>query len=198
MGINRQYFNQVKARVPLMLLTLRVKIMTNSVPNITFKTRVRDESIGGDNPFRWQDLTTSEIFDGKSIVLFALPGAFTPTCSSTHLPGYEGKYNELKAKGVDEVYCLSVNDTFSMFQWAKQLDVKNVKMLPDGNGEFSRLMGMLVQKDNLGFGSRSWRYSMHVVNGEIKQLFAEPGLMDNCPDDPFTVSDADTMLKHLS
>lgn len=172
--------------------------MTNSVPNITFKTRVRDESIGGDNPFRWQDVTTSEIFDGKSVVLFALPGAFTPTCSSTHLPGYEGKYDELKAKGVDEVYCLSVNDTFSMFQWAKQLDVKNVKMLPDGNGEFSRLMGMLVQKDNLGFGSRSWRYSMHVVNGEIKQLFAEPGLMDNCPDDPFTVSDADTMLKYLS
>ena len=172
--------------------------MTNSVPNITFKTRVRDESVGGDNPFRWQDLTTSEIFDGKSVVLFALPGAFTPTCSSTHLPGYEGKYDELKAKGVDEVYCLSVNDTFSMFQWAKQLDVKNVKMLPDGNGEFSRLMGMLVQKDNLGFGSRSWRYSMHVVDGEIKQLFAEPGLMDNCPDDPFTVSDADTMLKYLS
>lgn len=172
--------------------------MTNSVPNITFKTRVRDESIGGDNPFRWQDVTTSEIFDGKSIVLFALPGAFTPTCSSTHLPGYEGKYDELKAKGVDEVYCLSVNDTFSMFQWAKQLDVKNVKMLPDGNGEFSRLMGMLVQKDNLGFGARSWRYSMHVVDGEIKQLFAEPGLMDNCPDDPFTVSDVNTMLDYLS
>jgi len=168
-----------------------------TVPEITFKTRVRDESIGGDNPFRWQDVTSSDIFKGKNIVLFSLPGAFTPTCSSTHLPGFDGKYDELKAKGVDEVYCLSVNDAFTMFQWSKNLDVKNVKMLPDGNGDFTRLMGMLVKKENLGFGDRSWRYSMHVVDGEIKQLFAEPGLMDNCPDDPFTCSDVDTMLNYL-
>ncbi|HIL93102.1 MAG TPA: redoxin domain-containing protein, partial [Cycloclasticus sp.] len=100
--------------------------MTNTVPNITFKTRVRDESIGGDNPFRWQDVTTNDIFSGKKIVIFALPGAFTPTCSSTHLPGYDAKYQELKDLGVDEVYCLSVNDAFSMFQWGKNLDVKNV------------------------------------------------------------------------
>ena len=169
-----------------------------TVPEITFKTRVRDESIGGDNPFRWQDVTSSDIFKGKNIVLFSLPGAFTPTCSSTHLPGFDGKYDELKAKGVDEVYCLSVNDAFTMFQWSKNLDVKNVKMLPDGNGDFTRLMGMLVKKENLGFGDRSWRYSMHVVDGEIKQLFAEPGLMDNCPDDPFTCSDVDTMLNYLA
>ena len=168
-----------------------------TVPEITFKTRVRDESIGGDNPFRWQDVTSSDIFKGKNIVLFSLPGAFTPTCSSTHLPGFDGKYDELKAKGVDEVYCLSVNDAFTMFQWSKNLQVQNVKMLPDGNGDFTRLMGMLVKKENLGFGDRSWRYSMHVVDGEIKQLFAEPGLMDNCPDDPFTCSDVDTMLNYL-
>ncbi|MFA7552638.1 MAG: peroxiredoxin [Spongiibacteraceae bacterium] len=172
--------------------------MTNRVPDVTFKTRVRDESIGGDNPFRWQDLTSNEIFAGKSVVVFALPGAFTPTCSSTHLPGFEAKYDELKAKGIDEVYCLSVNDAFSMFQWAKNLGISKVKCLPDGNGEFSRGMNMLVKKENLGFGSRSWRYSMHVVDGEIKQLFAEPGKIDNCPEDPFTVSDADTMLKYLS
>lgn len=172
--------------------------MKRNVPEITFKTRVRDESISGDNPFRWQDVTSSDIFKGKNIVIFALPGAFTPTCSSTHLPGYEAKYNELKAKGVDEVYCLSVNDAFTMFQWAQRLEVKNVKMLPDGNGDFSRLMGMLVKKENLGFGDRSWRYSMQVVDGEIKQMFVEPGLMDNCPDDPFTCSDVDTMLKALA
>ncbi len=172
--------------------------MATQVPEITFKTRVRDESLGGDNPFRWQDVTSSDIFKGKSIVVLALPGAFTPTCSSTHLPGFEAKYDALKAKGVDEVYCLSVNDAFTMFQWSKNLGVEKVKMLPDGNGDFTRLMGMLVKKENLGFGDRSWRYSMHVVDGEIKQLFVEPGLMDNCPDDPFEVSDVNTMLEALS
>ena len=171
--------------------------MPLNVPNIVFKTRVRDESIGGDNPFRWQDVSTDDVFKGKSIVILALPGAFTPTCSSTHLPGFEAKYDELKAKGVDEVYCVSVNDAFTMFQWSKNLGVEKVKMLPDGNGDFSRLMGMLVKKENLGFGDRSWRYSMHVVDGEIKKMFAEPGLMDNCPDDPFTCSDIDTMLDYL-
>ena len=171
--------------------------MPLNVPNIVFKTRVRDESIGGDNPFRWQDVSADDIFKGKSIVVLALPGAFTPTCSSTHLPGFEAKYDELKAKGVDEVYCLSVNDAFTMFQWSRNLGVEKVKMLPDGNGDFTRLMGMLVKKENLGFGDRSWRYSMHVVDGEINKMFAEPGLMDNCPDDPFTCSDIDTMLDYL-
>ncbi|PHS72931.1 MAG: peroxiredoxin [Cycloclasticus sp.] len=171
--------------------------MINTVPNITFKTRVRDESIGGDNPFRWHDVTTNDIFSSKKVVVFALPGAFTPTCSSTHLPGYDAKYQELKDLGVDEVYCLSVNDAFTMFQWGKNLGVKNIKLLPDGNGEFSRLMGMLVKKDNLGFGDRSWRYSMLVDDQQITALFSEPGKMDNCPDDPFTCSDVDTMIQHL-
>ena len=171
--------------------------MTDTVPQVTFKTRVRDSSIEGDNPFRWQDLTTADIFKGKKIALFALPGAFTPTCSSTHLPGFEAKYQELKDLGIDEVYCLSVNDTFTMFQWSQNLGINNVKMLPDGNGEFSRLMGMLVKKDNLGFGDRSWRYSMIVEDEAITALFSEPGKMDNCPDDPFTCSDVDTLLNHL-
>ncbi|MDN3649075.1 peroxiredoxin [Reinekea marina] len=171
--------------------------MSKTVPNVTFKTRVRDESIGGDNPFKWQDVTTDDIFKGKSVVLFSLPGAFTPTCSSTHLPGYEEKYEELKALGVDEVYCLSVNDAFTMFQWSKNLGVSKVKMLPDGNGDFTRGMDMLVKKENLGFGDRSWRYSMHVVDGEVKELFAEDGKMDNCPEDPFECSDVNTMMNYL-
>ena len=168
-----------------------------TVPNVTFKTRVRDESIKSENPFRWQDVTTADVFANKSVIIVALPGAFTPTCSSTHLPGYEAKYQALKDLGVDDVYCLSVNDAFTMFQWGKNLGVKNIKMLPDGNGDFTRGMDMLVKKENLGFGSRSWRYSMHVVNGEIKAVFAEAGKMDNCPEDPFEVSDVDTMLAHL-
>ena len=172
-------------------------LVNKKVPNITFKTRVRDESIGGENPYRWQDVTTDDIFKGKKIVVFALPGAFTPTCSSTHAPGYEAKYEELKAAGADEVYCLSVNDAFVMKQWADKLGVTKVKMLPDGNGDFTRKMGMLVKKENLGFGMRSWRYSMFVDDGVIKQLFAEPEFSDDCPTDPFEVSDADTMLKYL-
>ena len=171
--------------------------MVDTVPNVIFKTRIRDESAGGDNPFRWLDVSTDDVFKGKNIILFSLPGAFTPTCSSTHLPGFEAKYNELKSMGIDEVYCLSVNDAFTMFQWSKHLDVKNVKMLPDGNGDFTRLMGMLVKKENLGFGSRSWRYSMHVVNGEIKKVFSEAGKMDDCPDDPFECSDVETMMQYL-
>jgi thioredoxin-dependent peroxiredoxin len=173
------------------------KMAIEIVPSVVFKTRVRDESVEGPNPFRWQDRTTDEIFGSKKIVFFALPGAFTPTCSSTHAPRYEELYDEFKALGVDEVICLSVNDAFVMFQWAKNLGVAKVFMLPDGNGEFTRKMGMLVEKDNLGFGMRSWRYSMYVNNGKIEKMFVEPDFGDNCPTDPFEVSDADTMLAYL-
>lgn len=168
-----------------------------TLPEVTFKTRVRDEAVGGENPYRWQDRTTAELFGGKKVVVFSLPGAFTPTCSSTHLPGYEAKYDELKALGVDSVICLSVNDAFVMFQWAKNLNSSKVFMLPDGNADFTRGMGMLVKKENLGFGDRSWRYSMYVEDGVIKKMFVEPGMMDNCPTDPFEVSDVDTMLAYL-
>ncbi len=167
------------------------------VPHVVFKTRVRDESIGGENPFRWQDRTTEEIFGGKRVVIFSLPGAFTPTCSSTHLPRYEELYDEIKAQGVDDILCISVNDAFVMYQWAQKLGAKKVSVLPDGNGEFTRKMGMLVDKSNLGFGMRSWRYSMVVNNGTIEKVFAEPGYSDNCETDPFEVSDADTMLAYL-
>ncbi len=167
------------------------------VPDVVFKTRVRDESVPGPNPYRWQDLTTQEIFGGKRVVLFALPGAFTPTCSSTHLPRYEELYEEFKAQGIDQIICLSVNDAFVMFQWGKQQGAKQVFLLPDGNGEFTRKMGMLVDKSNVGFGMRSWRYAMVVNDGKIEKMFAEPDFSDNCPIDPFEVSDADTVLAYL-
>ncbi|WP_448381661.1 redoxin family protein [Gloeomargarita sp.] len=167
------------------------------VPDVVFKTRVRDESIGGDNPFRWQDLTTQDIFAGKKVVLFAVPGAFTPTCSNSHLPRYEERYDEFRALGVDAVICLAVNDAFVMYQWGKQQGIKKVFLLPDGSGEFTRKMGMLVRKDNLGFGMRSWRYSMFVNDGVIEKMFIEPHFSDDCPIDPLEVSDADTMLNYL-
>ena len=171
--------------------------MERMVPDVVFKTRVRDESIGGENPFRWQDMSTDDVFKGKKVVIFSLPGAFTPTCSSTHLPGYEEKYNELKAMGVDEVVCVSVNDAFVMYQWGKNLGASKVFLLPDGNGEFTRKMGMLVDKSNLGFGMRSWRYSALVVDKVIDQMFVEPEFSDNCATDPFEVSDVDTMINYL-
>lgn len=163
------------------------------VPEVTFKKRVKDEN----GEFQWQDITTDEIFAGKNVVVFALPGAFTPTCSSTHLPGYEQYYDQLAELGVDEVYCLSVNDSFVMNSWGKELGIDKVKLLPDGSGDFTRAMGMMVKKDNLGFGERSWRYSMYVEDKEIKKVFIEPGFEDNCPDDPFEVSDAETMIAYL-
>ena len=167
------------------------------VPEVVFKTRVRDESTIGANPYRWQDVPSKEIFAGKSVVVFGLPGAFTPTCSTTHAPGFETMYDEFKKLGIDEVYCLSVNDAFVMKQWADKLGLEKVKMLPDGNAAFTHKMGMLVKKENLGFGDRSWRYSMFVDDGVIKKIFSEPGLSDNHPEDPFEVSDASTMLSYL-
>ncbi len=167
------------------------------VPSVTFKTRVRNDALSGDNPFEWKDLSSSELFDNQSVLLFALPGAFTPTCSTSHLPRYEELFDEFVAQGIDRVVCLSVNDAFVMYQWGKGQGAENVFLLPDGNAEFTRKMGMLVDKSNLGFGMRSWRYAMHVDNGEIKQLFSESGFADNCPTDPFEVSDADTMLAYL-
>jgi len=171
--------------------------MRNQVPDVIFKTRVRNEALGGSNPFEWKDLSSDDVFKGKNIVLFSLPGAFTPTCSTSHLPRYEALYEEFKQQGVDAVVCLSVNDAFVMYQWGKSQNADKVFLLPDGNAEFTRKMGMLVDKENLGFGQRSWRYSMYVEDGTVKQLFEEPGFEDNCPTDPFEVSDADTMLNYL-
>ncbi len=167
------------------------------VPDVTFRTRVRDESIEGPNPFRWDDKTTADFFGGKRVVLFSLPGAFTPTCSTYQLPDFEKLYPEFQAEGIDEIYCISVNDAFVMNAWGKAQGLNNVKLIPDGSGEFTRKMGMLVDKDNLGFGMRSWRYAAIVNDGKIEAWFEEPGLMDNCPEDPYGVSSPETVLNWL-
>jgi len=155
------------------------------VPQVTFRTRV-----DGD----WKSVTTDELFRGRTVVVFSLPGAFTPTCSTTHLP----RYNELApaffASGVDAILCVSVNDAFVMNEWAANQEADKLVMIPDGNGEFSAGMGMLVDKADLGFGKRSWRYSMLVKDGTVQKMFVEP----NKPGDPFEVSDADTMLGYVN
>ena len=167
------------------------------VPQVTFKTRVRNDALGGPNPFEWCDLTSDDVFKGKRVVVFALPGAFTPTCSTSHLPRYEELYGAITAQGVDAVVCISVNDAFVMYQWGRSQNAERVFLLPDGNGDFAAGMGMLVDKENLGFGKRSWRYAMVVDDGAIEKMFVEPGFGDNRPDDPFEVSDADTVLAYL-
>lgn len=169
----------------------------NTMPDVTFKTRVRDESIGGDNPFRWEDKTTADFFSGKRVVLFSLPGAFTPTCSTFQLPDFEKLYEDFKAQGIDEIYCISVNDAFVMYQWGKSQGLTNVKLIPDGSGEFTRKMGMLVAKDNLGFGMRSWRYGAIINDGAIEQMFVEEGFSDNAANDPYGVSSPQNILKNL-
>ena len=178
------------------------KDIPTHVPNVTFV--VHEYGKGGETPnpnvcdaFIRTKTTTDDLFKGKKVVLFSLPGAFTPVCSSAHLPAYEEKFDEFKALGIDDIMCLSVNDPFVMHEWGKHQGVKNITLLPDGSGEFTKGMGMLVKKENLGFGERSWRYSMYVDDGEIKKIFVEPGFSDNCGDDPLEVSDAGTILEYL-
>jgi peroxiredoxin len=181
----------------------------STIPSVTFKTRTRIEG-DAENPFDWKDLTSEDLFKGKKVAIFSLPGAFTPTCSNTHLPGYESKYDEMKALGVDEVYCVSVNDTFVMRQWGlKQgleedktpgaLGFKKVNLLPDGAAHFTRGMGMSCMWDSeRGFGERSWRYSAVINDMKVEKRFIEGGtITQNSGPDPFEVSDADTMLAYL-
>lgn len=167
------------------------------VPAVTFKTRVRDDSIEGPNPFRWEDKTTYDYFAGKRVVLFSLPGAFTPTCSTYQLPGFENNFAEFKALGIKDIYCVSVNDGFVMNCWAKDQKIKKVKMIPDGSCKFTEAMQMDVYKDNLGFGRRSWRYACVVNNGQIEKWFVEPGMEDNCETDPYGETSPENILKWL-
>ena len=155
------------------------------VPSVTFRTRADNE---------WKDITTEELFAGKTVIVFALPGAFTPTCSTTHLPRYNELAPVFKANGVDDIVCLSVNDGFVMQSWQKDQDAENITFIPDGNGDFANGMGMLVDKEDLGFGKRSWRYSMLVRDGVVEKMFIEP----EKPGDPFEVSDGDTMLNYIN
>lgn len=167
------------------------------LPNVTFRTRVRDESIGGENPFRWQDQTTADLFAGKRALLIGLPGAFTPTCSTRQLPAFDEMAAEFAEAGIDTIYCISVNDAFVMHQWAKSLGLKSIRMIPDGSGDFTRQFGMMVRKDNLGFGLRSWRYAAVVEDGKVQGWFEEPGLCDNADSDPYEASTPENVMAWL-
>lgn len=156
-----------------------------NVPNVTFKLRANDE---------WAERSTNEIFTNRTVVVFSLPGAFTPTCSSSHLPKYDELAPKLFENGVDEIICMSVNDTFVMNAWSADQHTQNISFIPDGNGDFTEAMGLLVDKSDIGFGKRSWRYAMLVKNGVIEKMFIEP----NLPGDPFEVSDAETMLNYIN
>jgi glutaredoxin-like protein len=156
------------------------------VPQVVFKTRTPEGN--------WLDVSTDDVFAGKTVVVFSLPGAFTPTCSSTHVPGYNALAPVFRENGVDEIVCLSVNDAFVMDAWKKDQSAEQIRFLPDGNGEFSEALGLLVDKSAIGFGKRSWRYSMLVRDGVIEKMFLEP----EKPGDPFEVSDADTMLNFIN
>ncbi len=155
------------------------------VPDVTFRTRKNND---------WVDVTSDDLFKGKTVIVFSLPGAYTPTCSSTHLPGYNELAKTFKENGVDDIICMSVNDSFVMNEWAKFQEADKITVIPDGNGEFTEGMGMLVDKSDLGFGKRSWRYSMLVKDGVIEKMFIEP----EEPGDPFKVSDAETMLRYIN
>lgn len=167
-------------------------------PCVVFRTRVRDDSVSGDNPYVWKDVTSDELFENKRVVLFSLPGAFTPTCSTYQLPGFERMAADIKACGIDEIYCMSVNDAFVMNAWAKGQALKNVKVIPDGSGNFTRFMGMLIGKNHLGFGMRSWRYMCIMNNGVVEKWWQEPGINNDGDDfDPYEETKPENCLAYL-
>jgi peroxiredoxin len=158
------------------------------IPQVEFVFRENGEFV---------NRTSTELFDGKRVIIFSLPGAFTPTCSAYQLPGFEEKYEDFQALGIDEIYCISVNDGFVMNAWAKDQNIANVKLIPDGNAYFTRSMGMLVNKSNLGFGERSWRYAAVVDNGIIEKLFVENGQRDNADTDPYEATTPESVLEYV-
>jgi peroxiredoxin len=159
------------------------------VPQVQFTFRENGEFV---------TRTSAELFDGKRVVIFSLPGAFTPTCSAYQLPGFEEKYEDFIGLGIDDIYCVSVNDGFVMNAWARDQNIEKVKLIPDGNAYFTRSMGMLVSKSNLGFGDRSWRYAAVVDNGVIEKLFVEVGQRDNADTDPYEQTTPENVLEYVS
>ena len=172
-----------------------------AIAEVTFRIRVGDEvetdggcAIGG----QWLNKTTDDYFAGKRVVLFSLPGAFTPTCSSLQLPSFEKEYGQIKLLGIDEVYCVSVNDSYVMNAWAKHMNIESVKMIPDGSGNFTRFMGMLVGKNHLGFGNRSWRYMAVINDGVIERWWQEPGINnEGLDDDPYVATTPNNVIDYL-
>lgn len=177
------------------------------VPSMVFKYRVRtdgkpityvDTTNGSENPFEWKDVSTDDIFAGKRVVVFSLPGAFTPTCSTYQVPGFEELYDDIRNCDVDEVYVVSVNDTFVMRKWMIDQGIQNIKFIPDGNGEFTNRMGMLVCKNHVGFGNRSWRYAAVIKDGVVERWFEEPGINDTGDDaDPYGETDPKKVVEYL-
>lgn len=174
--------------------------MTQCIPNVTFAFREGDEApegggcpIGGTFVFE----SSKDLFAGRRVLIFSLPGAFTPTCSTYQLPGFDEDYEKFKEQGIEEIYCISVNDAFVMNEWRRHLGIKNVKVIPDGNGDFTRLMGMLVNKTSIGFGPRSHRYAAIVNDGVVEKMFEEPGREDNFNGDPYGVSSPENVMKYL-
>lgn len=174
-------------------------MMTQTVPNVTFAFREGDEApasggcpIGGDFVFK----TTKDLFDNKRVVVFSLPGAFTPTCSTYQLPGFEEQFADFQAKGIDAIYCISVNDGFVMNEWARALNIKNVRVIPDGAGTFTEGMGMTVDMSAIGFGKRSRRYAAVVNNSTVEHMFVEPESSADNPD-PYGVSSPENVISHL-
>lgn len=174
-------------------------MLNTRLPDTMFYMREREPQTLNNklNPYKWVYKTTKDLFENKKVIIFGLPGAFTPTCTNSQLPGFESLYEEFQVKGIDEIWCTSVNDAFTMFQWAKMLGIEKVKMLPDGNGDFAQALGMLVNKQNLGFGYRSWRYAMVVDNLIVKEAFVEKGLKDLDPTDPYEFSDPEYVLRNI-
>jgi|TARA_A200000113_G_C8790343_1_gene330659 peroxiredoxin len=178
-----------------------------TVPNVDFKYRFRtdgkpityvDNSNGDKNPFEWKSVNSDEIFKNKRVVVFSLPGAFTPTCSTYQVPGFEEMYDKIRNCDIDEIYVISVNDTFVMRKWMIDQKIKNIKFIPDGAGEFTQMMGMLVCKPMQGFGNRSWRYAMVVNDGVVERFWEEPGRNNHSDDDdPYTETKPENVLKFL-
>jgi len=173
----------------------------SNVPEVTFMVRVPDPTAEGNAceivPSTWAELTTGEIFNNKKVIVFSLPGAFTPTCSTFQLPGFEQDAQKFYDKGVDDIYCISVNDAFVMNAWRDSQNLKNVKIIPDGNGDFTKGMDMDVTFNNRGFGMRSWRYAMIVDNGTITKMFVEPGKAIDSDPDPYGETSPDNVFASL-
>ena len=167
--------------------------LPEEIPQATFHKRIVHATKGE----MWVTLTTDNLFKDKTVIVFGLPGAFTPTCSGQQLPGFELLYNEFRQLGIDDIYCVSVNDSFVMEEWKEKQGIVNVKLIPDGSGEFTIKMGMDVRKDNLGFGMRSWRYAAIVTDGTVVRSFIEEGFQDNAEDDPYEVSTPENVLQEV-
>ena len=172
-------------------------MLNQKLPSVVFKTRIRDKSSDGENPFKWEDKNTDDYFGKKRVIIFSLPGAFTPTCSTFQLPDFEKLWGNFQTNGIEGIFCISVNDAFVMNAWGKEQGIENIKLIPDGSGEFTRKMGMLVEKGPEGFGMRSWRYAAIVNDRKIEAWYEEPGFSDNSPDDPYGESAPRKLLENL-